>query len=184
VGDGTLRTASPQRTGSPQTPPTLHHYLIGVRFAVGWCYWELGGGWNGYGEGSPLTEVDVDGLMCPVRQNLQNKKTTRRKYKREKNYRKKFFKAHPKVKGNVIVHHAVEQQVLKRYPGLFTKKEIHSIKNLRGIPKQLNSGLHLSEIRKSWNGFYKNNPNPTKNQVLQHAQTIDKNFGHLFDPPT
>lgn len=45
-----------------------------------------------------------------------------------------LFKAFPWLKGKVVVHHAIEQQVLKRYPGLFTKADIHALDNLRGIP--------------------------------------------------
>ena len=59
-------------------------------------------------------------------------------------YRATFFHANPELQGKVIVHHAVEQQVLKRYPGVVTEAEIHSLENLRGIPKALNSDLHLS----------------------------------------
>lgn len=32
---------------------------------------------------------------------------------------------------------------------------MHSLDNLRGIPKEINSDLHLSKIRKEWNKFYK-----------------------------
>ncbi|MCH5345342.1 MAG: hypothetical protein J1E64_15050 [Acetatifactor sp.] len=54
-----------------------------------------------------------------------------------------------------MVHHSVEQQVLKRYPGLFTAEEINAYEMLRGIPKEVNSDLHLSKIRTAWNNFYK-----------------------------
>ncbi len=91
--------------------------------------------------------------------------------------------ANPRVKGKVVVHHAIEQQVLKRHPNLFSKAEIHSLENLRGIPKSLNPDIHLSKIRKSWNRFYKNNPNPTRQQFLNEATEIDNLFGHLFTPP-
>ena len=71
------------------------------------------------------------------------------------NYRGTFFKAHPELEGKVVVHHRVEQQVLTRYPGRFTKAEIHSLENLRGIPKLANPDLHLSGIRREWNAFYR-----------------------------
>ena len=60
------------------------------------------------------------------------------------NYKGTFFNVNPSLKGKVVVHHAVEQQVLKKYPGVVKNSEIHSIENLRGIPKSLNSDLHLS----------------------------------------
>lgn len=99
------------------------------------------------------------------------------------NYKKNFFQAHPDLKGKVVVHHAIEQQVLKRYPGLFSPNELHSVENLRGIPKgDINSKVHLSEIRKSWNDFYASHPNPTRQQVLDHATQVDDKLGHWFAP--
>src|SRR5690606_12130800 len=99
------------------------------------------------------------------------------------NYRENFRKAHPNV-SDVVVHHAVEQQVQKRYPGLVSDAELHSGENLRGIPKgQINNRIHLSAIRKEWNEFYRNNPNPTKQDLLDKATEIDDKFGHLFNPP-
>jgi len=37
--------------------------------------------------------------------------------------------------------------MLKRHPNLFSLEEIHALENLRGIPKEINSELHLSKIR-------------------------------------
>lgn len=98
------------------------------------------------------------------------------------NYKKTFFKAFPGLQGKVIVHHAIEQDVLNKYPNLFTKGEIHSLDNLRGIPINDNNILHLSKIRKQWNRFYRNNPNPSKQQILDKATEIDKLFGKQFKP--
>ncbi len=98
-------------------------------------------------------------------------------------YRVTFFAAHPELKGQVVVHHAVEQQVLTRYPGLFTESEINSIGNLRGVPTDINSNLHLSQIRRAWNQFYRSNSNPTREQILQQARQIDSQFGSKFRPP-
>lgn len=94
-----------------------------------------------------------------------------------------FFKAFPWLKGKVVIHHAIEQQVLKKFPGLFTKAEIHALENLRGVPKDLNNTLHLSQIRKYWNEFYRNFPNATKEQLQDYAKFIDREVGHLFNPP-
>jgi hypothetical protein len=98
-------------------------------------------------------------------------------------YRATFFNANPKLQGAVRVHHAVEQQVLKRYPGVVSEAEMHSLQNLRGIPNELNGKLHLSDIRKAWNQFYRNNPNATSRQLLDEATRIDDLYGHLFRPP-
>ncbi|WP_423836167.1 RHS repeat-associated core domain-containing protein [Streptomyces cathayae] len=98
------------------------------------------------------------------------------------NYRGTFFKAHPNLKGKVWVHHAVEQQILTQYPGLFTKSEINSLENLRGVPKSVNSDLHLSRIRILWNGFYKTHPNPSRQEVLNYATFVDDFVGNEFTP--
>jgi hypothetical protein len=99
------------------------------------------------------------------------------------NYKETFFTANSGTRGNVVVHHAVEQQVLRRYPGVVTQSQMHSLENLRGIPNNLNNTVHLSQIRRSWNEFYRNNPSPTQAQILDHATAIDNQFGHLFNPP-
>lgn len=99
-------------------------------------------------------------------------------------YKATFFGANPELKGQVVVHHAIEQSVLTRYSGKFTASEIHSLENLRGIPNELNSSLHLSDIRKAWNEFYKTHPpsSTTREDILNEATEIDRKFGHLFTP--
>ncbi len=100
------------------------------------------------------------------------------------NYRKTFLDANPRPKGTVVVHHAVEQQVLDRYPGVLTDSELHSLENLRGIPNGANAQTHLREIRKEWNAFYRQHPeHATKEQLLDKATEIDNKYGHLFGPP-
>lgn len=99
-------------------------------------------------------------------------------------YRQVFFQANPATEGEVVVHHAVEQQVLRRYPGVFTESEMHTLANLRGIPKgEINNRIHLGVIRKLWNRFYKAFPKPTKEQLIDWATHIDGRHGHLFNPP-
>lgn len=81
-------------------------------------------------------------------------------------YRATFLAANPELEGQVVVHHAVEQQTLTRFPGVVSEAEIHSLENLRGIPKAINSDVHLSQIRVEWNQFYRANPNPSQAQLL------------------
>jgi toxin YxiD len=109
-------------------------------------------------------------------------KNTAKKVRDVTNYRKTFFDKYPELKGSVVVHHAIEQQVLRRYPNLFTKEEIHALSNLRGIPKELNSDIHLSKIRKEWNRFYRNNPNPSKTDFINYMIELDKKYGDKFNP--
>jgi hypothetical protein len=73
--------------------------------------------------------------------------------------------------------------VLKNYPGVVTDAEMHSLENLRGIPRHLNSELHLKQIRREWNRFYEDNPMPTRQQLLQKATEIDVKYGSQFNPP-
>lgn len=98
-------------------------------------------------------------------------------------YRKTFFGAYPDRQGKVVIHHGVGQQVLDHYPGVITKSELHSLENLRGVPKDINSETHLRAIRKEWNAFYDQHPLATKEQLLDKATEIDDKYGHLFDPP-
>jgi len=98
-------------------------------------------------------------------------------------YAETFLQTNPSLKGKVVVHHAVEQQTLTRFTGVVTEAEIHSLQNLRGIPNAVNSKLNLSDIRVDWNRFYKANPNPTKQQLLDKATEIDRKFGSQFNPP-
>ena len=98
------------------------------------------------------------------------------------NYRKIFFEAYPETEGKVVVHHAIEQQVLKYYNEVdFTEQEINSLHNLRGIPKELDNKLHKSTIRIEWNKFYKENANPAKEQFIQKMKQIDEMYGNLYN---
>ncbi len=102
-------------------------------------------------------------------------------------YRATFFEANPELEGQVVVHHAVEQQVSREFPGVVTEAQIHSLENLRGIPKAINSELHLSQIRLEWNRFYEpfraSGTAPTSAQLLQKATEIDMKYGSRFAPP-
>ncbi|MBZ9979186.1 hypothetical protein [Mesorhizobium sp. BR-1-1-10] len=100
-----------------------------------------------------------------------------------KNYRKTFLDANLKLEGKVVVHHAAEQQILNRYLGLVTEEEMHSLQNLRGIPKSLDNLLHNKIFRFEWDEFYASHPQPTRQQVLEYVEYIDKKYGHLFNPP-
>ena len=100
-----------------------------------------------------------------------------------KDYPSTFYAENPELEGDVEVHHAVEQQTLKRYPGIVSEAEMHSIENLRGIPKEISSDLHQSQIRREWNLFYKLNRNASKQELLEKATEIDSKYGSQFKPP-
>jgi len=96
------------------------------------------------------------------------------------NYKKTFFTAYPYLKGQVVIHHAVPQNILKRYPGLVKPEEIHSFENLRGIPRAINDDFHASLLNSEWNHFYRENPTATKELLLEKATEIDTKYGHNF----
>ena len=102
------------------------------------------------------------------------------------NYRKTFFEGtnitDKGKQAKLVIHHAVEQQVLRKYPSLFSEVEINSFRNLRGIPVEINNTVHLSAIRKIWDGFYEAMPNPTRADLLKQATKIDDIFGSQFFP--
>ena len=97
--------------------------------------------------------------------------------------KKTFFNEYPDLKGSVVVHHIIGQQISKRHLDLFSLEEIHALENLRGIPKEMNSDIHLSKIRIGWNRFYRNNPSPTKEEVINYMIELDKKYGEDFNPP-
>lgn len=103
------------------------------------------------------------------------------------NYREIFFNKYPNLEGKVWVHHSIERQVLTKYPGLFTEAELNDISMLRGIPKDVNSELHLSTIRTLWNQFYEEidaGEIPlTKQSFYDKVREIDAIFGSAFQPP-
>jgi len=55
------------------------------------------------------------------------------------------------------VHHAIELDVLDRYPGAFSAEELNSIGNMRGIPAELlgRKELHSKALRSHWNRHYR-----------------------------
>lgn len=98
-------------------------------------------------------------------------------------YQRTFFKENPGLRGKVVVHHAIEQQVQKLYPGVISTEELHSIGNLRGIPKDKNKELHLRQLRDEWNRFYETHPTATREELNEKVADIDRQYGGEFDPP-
>lgn len=102
----------------------------------------------------------------------------------KRGYRETFFNGYPSSKGRVVVHHSIEWQVLRHWPGLFTPAELNALDNLRGIPKGSNSAMHLHEIRRGWDRFYKRfppgRPAPTRAQVIAHRNNLDWVYGRYF----
>jgi len=99
---------------------------------------------------------------------------------RQFNYRGEYFANNPvlrKYSDEIIVHHSIPLEVLKKRPGLFTSSELNAATNLRGIPTQLNNTLHLSEIHgQLWDNFWLENPNATRAEILEFAQKLEDRF--------
>ena len=112
-------------------------------------------------------------------------------------YRALYSFEHPEVKmDEVVVHHSLEQQILNRYPGVFTQEEVlKDPLTFRGIPKELNIDLHNRQIRKIWDEAYdkinstlRQNANWSdieKKSFIQRVvydtrDYIDSQFGYLF----
>ncbi|WP_144241231.1 hypothetical protein [Fimbriimonas ginsengisoli] len=104
-------------------------------------------------------------------------------YAKSKEYRETFLKKNPHLGREVVVHHAVPQHVLVKYPNLFTPNEIHSLENLRRIPKELDSTLHHRDIRGEWNRFFRENPTTTRSKIFRKVREIAAMYGHQFVPP-
>ncbi len=131
-----------------------------------------------------LKDNDVRTNLKKVIENDNINTATKQIRKSVYNYRKTFFDQFPAAKGKVVVHHAIEQRVLEEFneTAHFTEAEINSIENLRGIPNEFNSDIHLSKIRIEWNRFYRKYPQPTREQFYNKVKGIDVKFGGMFNP--
>lgn len=88
------------------------------------------------------------------------------------------------------VHHSIELQALVRHPGLFTAEELNAVEMMRGITPGANAQLHLSQIRRAWNAFYREMDalvaqgiKPTAEHYRRKAAEIDQLYGASFTPP-
>ncbi|NRA67359.1 MAG: pre-toxin TG domain-containing protein [Pseudobacteriovorax sp.] len=106
-----------------------------------------------------------------------------------KDYRKTYRDHYAHVNDKIgQVHHAAEQRVLTKYPGVLNEKQMHSIENLRGIPNgAAGIQLHQREIRRFWDDVYERFDErgfpPTAGELLKEVKRADDKFGHRFVPP-
>jgi hypothetical protein len=120
-----------------------------------------------------------------VVEQLENGLSRSQQARRAFNYTETFFAANPSLRGQVVVHHAIELQALDKYPGLFTAAELNALGMLRGVPNELNNQFHNSALRIEWNQFYKDYPpgSATRDQILQFSRDLDARYGQFFVPP-
>jgi hypothetical protein len=93
------------------------------------------------------------------------------------------------------VHHAIELQVLDRYPGAFKQNDLNAFENMRGIPAELQrkKQFHNSKLREVWDRHYAELDDDIARRGLQegteayrqlvtsHIETGRKEIDHLYD---
>ncbi|MCA0315251.1 MAG: hypothetical protein LCH63_15660 [Candidatus Melainabacteria bacterium] len=104
----------------------------------------------------------------------------------EKRYDRLFFSAYPHLKDTgVVVHHALPQKLLDRFPGLFTATEVQSLEYFRGIPRNaMKDGESVHKlITNEWETFFREVKTPNRKQVLDKLKELDARYGRYFKPP-
>ncbi|MBK8209067.1 MAG: hypothetical protein IPK78_03075 [Rhodospirillales bacterium] len=76
------------------------------------------------------------------------------------------------------VHHAIELQVLDRYPNVFSEPELNAFQNMRGIETELASRrqLHNSKVREIWDRHYRRIDREVDGLGLKPGTTSYNNF--------
>lgn len=101
---------------------------------------------------------------------------------------KEYLRNHPEPQNTLekfVVVHKIPLDVLRRYPGLFTREELFSSENLIEIKGNVGRDLPNSEGQRQgnpqfvgtighlyafWSDFFAENPKATKEQIIEHAQ--------------
>jgi hypothetical protein len=97
-------------------------------------------------------------------------------------YKRTLYARYPDLEGKVWIHHAVEQKMLEENGGPIKWQEMHSIENLRGIPIDINTELHLRVIRMEWNDFYERHQGlPSRGELLKFAGPLQLPEIHLSE---
>jgi hypothetical protein len=99
-----------------------------------------------------------------------------------KDYRQIYLEAHPQYLGiddAIEIHHKIPQQVLSEHPHLFSHREIHGLDNLVGIPRDTKAHKLITE---EWKDFFKTNPSPKKEDIVEFSNKIDERYGANYLP--
>jgi RHS repeat-associated protein len=88
-------------------------------------------------------------------------------------YGNRFYDAYrslEKFKGTGLleIHHRIPQKYIR--DGLFPEEMMTSLSNLQGLP----TNIHQKIVTPAWNAFMRNNPNPSRTQVMKFAIEMDK----------
>jgi len=93
-----------------------------------------------------------------------------------------YFKAHPKLRGKVVVIHVIPPAGNDFFPDAVLKDEIHKMSNLRGVPiGKLDSSL-LQNFREDWAEYIrsKTRVQVTREEILEHGNEVLKRYSALF----
>lgn len=91
----------------------------------------------------------------------------------EKVYRETYLTAHPEYRNYhrpFEVHHRIPQDILEKYPNLFSHREIHDAQNLVGIP--YDAKAH-APIKGMWKDFVQAHGKPSRQDIIDFANKID-----------
>ena len=91
-------------------------------------------------------------------------------------YRDRFYKQYPNAPKGDPIHHRIPQKA--RDLGLFTSAEVDSVDNLRAVPFDTHT-----QITTEWGQFWRQNPNATRQDVLDFANHIDATYGQSYYQP-
>jgi len=127
------------------------------------------------------------GISAEQLKSLDSTSLIAQKLERVPNYRDAFFNAHPgliPVADKIFVHHSLPQDLLTKYPGLFSAAEVNDVANLRGIYKSTNSKLHNGKINKDWFRFFKAHKSVglSQQRVTDMRNLVDNQYGFQFIP--
>lgn len=92
------------------------------------------------------------------------------------------FKAPIKVSDDSFQYPVIPLEILYRYPGLFEEKYILSKKNLLDFKKSRIDAEIVEFSRFSWEKFYRDKSEPTREEVLEWAQQIRYFYLHGKPP--
>lgn len=91
----------------------------------------------------------------------------------EKVYRETYLTAHPEYRNYhrpFEVHHRIPQDILEKYPNLFSHREIHCAQNLVGIPYDTKAHAPIKGL---WKDFVQTHSRPSRQDIIDFANKID-----------
>lgn len=104
-----------------------------------------------------------------------------------------FYKNNPSLKTTAVPLHLIPLDVLTRYPGLFSEKELVGLGNLKAIPikglisideeattRRSLGNSHIVNFFQEWEKFFETNKSPTKTDILSFRDELTKKYSSVF----